>query len=107
MEKALKKGEDYIGVSVVYLCHDGEGNYLLNKRSNQTRDEHGTWDSGGGGLEFNDTVEGTLKKEITEEYCVDVINSEFLGFRDVHRTNNGQPTHWVTLDFKVLIDREK
>ena len=107
MDQHLKKGEDYAGVTVVYLCHDGRGNYLLNKRSNQTRDEHGTWDSGGGGLEFNDTVEGTLKKEIREEYCTDVIGYQFLGFRDIHRTNEGRPTHWIALDFKVLVDREK
>ena len=107
MDKNLKKGEDYTGVTVVYLCHDGKGNYLLNKRSNQTRDEHGTWDPGGGGLEFGDTVENTLKKEIKEEYCTDVIRYEFLGFRDVHRMNNDRPTHWIALDFKVLINRDK
>lgn len=107
MEKVLKKGEDYTGITVVYLCHDGKGNYLLNKRSNQTRDEHGTWDAGGGGLEFGDTVENTLRKEIKEEYCTDVMSYEFLGYRDVHRTHNGNPTHWIALDFKVLVDREK
>jgi len=107
MDQQLRKGEDYTGVTVVYLCHDGRGNYLLNKRSNQTRDEHGTWDPGGGGLEFNDTVENTLRKEIKEEYCTDVIGYQVLGFRDVHRINNGRPTHWIALDFKVLVNREK
>jgi hypothetical protein len=29
---------------------------------------------------------------------------EFLGFRDVHRENNGEKTHWIALDFKVLVD---
>ena len=103
----MKKGEDYTGVSIIYLCHDGKGNYLLNKRSVQARDENGRWDCGGGGLEFGDTVENTLKKEIQEEYCTDVIGYEFLGYRDVHRMNNGRPTHWIALDFKVLVDRDK
>jgi len=103
----MKKGEDYTGVSIVYLCHDGNGNYLFNKRSNKCRDEHGTWDQGGGGLEFNDTVENTLKREIGEEYCTDVISYDFLGYRDVHREHNGVKTHWIALDFKVLIDGEK
>jgi ADP-ribose pyrophosphatase YjhB (NUDIX family) len=107
MDQKLKKGEDYTGVTVVYLCHDGRGNFLLNKRGNQTRDEHGTWDAGGGGLEFNDTVENTLRKEIKEEYCTDVISFEFLGFRDVHRMHEGRPTHWIALDFMVLVDRDK
>lgn len=103
----MKKGEDYTGVSVIYLCHDGKGNYLLNKRSANCRDEHGRWDCGGGGLEFGDTVENTLKKEIMEEYGVEVLGSEFLGFRDVHREHDGMKTHWIALDYKVLVDREK
>ena len=103
----MKKGEDYTGVTVVYFCHDGKGNFLLNKRSINCRDEHGTWDPGGGGLEFGDTVENSLKKEIMEEYCTDVLEYEFLGYRDVHRENNGKKTHWIALDFKVLIDRNK
>ncbi|MFA6338751.1 MAG: NUDIX domain-containing protein [Candidatus Paceibacterota bacterium] len=103
----MKKGEDYTGVAIVYLCHDGEGNILLNKRSKNCRDEHGRWDCGGGGLDFGDTVENTLRKEIREEFCTDVLNYEFLGYRDVHREHEGKKTHWVSLDFKVLIDRSK
>jgi len=48
-----------------------------------------------------------LKREIKEEYCADVLASEFLGFRDIHRTHNGKKTHWVALDFKVLVDSSK
>jgi ADP-ribose pyrophosphatase YjhB (NUDIX family) len=103
----MKKGEDFTGVTVVYLCHDGKGNFLLNKRSVNCRDEHGTWDPGGGGLEFGDTVEDTLRKEIAEEYCVEPLDFKFLGYRDIHREHNGKKTHWISLDFKVLIDREK
>ncbi len=103
----MKKGLDYTGVSISYFCHDGKGNFLMAKRSNNCRDEHGKWDQGGGGLEFADTVLGTLKKEIQEEYCTDVLAYEFLGYRDVHREHEGQKTHWVALDFKVLVDRKK
>jgi len=103
----MKKGFDYTGVSIVFLCHDGKGNYLLNKRGKNCRDEHGCWDPGGGGLEFGDTVIDTLKKEVSEEYCTDIISHEFLGYRDVHREHDGRKTHWVALDFKVLVDRKK
>ena len=103
----MKKGEDYTGITIIYTCHDGEGNYLLNKRGVNCRDEQGSWDFGGGGLEFGDTVENTLRKEIIEEYCTDVISYEFLGYRDVHRENNGKKTHWLALDFKVLVDPKK
>ncbi len=103
----MKKGEDFTGVTIVYFCHDGNGNFLMNKRSANCRDEHGCWDQGGGGLEFGDTVENTIRKEVQEEYCTDVINFEFLGYRDIHRTHNDKNTHWVALDFKVLVDKEK
>lgn len=101
----MRKGEDFTGVSIIYFCHDGEGNFLLNKRSNNCRDEHGNWDIGGGGLEFGDNVLNTLRKEIKEEYCADVLDYEFLGYRDVHRENSGVKTHWIALDFKVKVDR--
>ena len=101
----MKKGEDYVGVTIVFLCHDGEGNYFLSKRSANCRDEHGRWCPGGGGLEFGDTPENTLRKEIREEYGTEVLDHEFLGFRDVHREHEGKPTHWIALDFKVCIDR--
>jgi ADP-ribose pyrophosphatase YjhB (NUDIX family) len=103
----MKKGEDFTGITIVFHCHDGNGNFLLSKRSVNCRDEIGTWDPGGGGLELHDSVEGTLKKEILEEYCTDIIEHEFLGFRDVHREHDGIRTHWLALDFKVLVDKEK
>jgi len=102
----MKKGVDYTGVTIVYFCHDGKGNFVMSKRNNNCRDEHGCWDPGGGGLEFGDTVENTLCKEIEEEYCTKVINFEFLGYRDVHREHGGNKTHWIALDFKVQIDRD-
>ena len=101
------KGQDYTGISIVFLCTDGKGNLLMQKRSENCRDEHNRWDCGSGGLDVHDTVEGTLKKELMEEYCVTPISYEFLGYRDVHRINNGEKTHWVALDYKVLVERGK
>ncbi len=98
------KGKDFVGVTVVYFCHDGRGNVLMHKRGENARDENGRWDIGGGALEFGDTVEDRLRQEIKEEYCAEVKDFEFLGFRDVHREKEGEPTHWIALDFKVLVD---
>ena len=103
----MNKGEDFIGVGIIYLCHDGNGNFLLHKRGEKARDENGKWDIGGGALEFGEKVEDTLKREIKEEYGTDILSSEFLGFRDVHREKDGKPTHWIALDFKVLVDTGK
>ncbi len=105
--KGCEKGVDFVGVSVVYFCHDGKGNFVMQKRGKNARDEHGRWDIGAGGLEVGDSVEETLRKEIMEEYCTEVLDFEFLGMRDVFREHNGQKNHWVMLDFKVLVNSEK
>lgn len=103
----MKKGIDFIGITVSYLCHDGNENFLLNKRSTNCRDEHGAWDFGGGGLEVGQSVEECLRQEIMEEYCTDIVNSEFLGYRDIFREINGEKTHWLCLQFLVEVDRSK
>ena len=100
------KGVDYIGIAVVYFCHDGKGNFLMHKRGAGARDENGKWDIGAGGIEFGDTAEQTLRKEIMEEYGTEVKEFEFMGYRnDIYRkTPEGKPIHWISLDFKVLVD---
>jgi ADP-ribose pyrophosphatase YjhB (NUDIX family) len=103
----MRKGFDYVGVTVSFYCHDGQGNVVLHKRTENCRDEHNKWDCGGGGVEFGLSIEENLRKEVMEEYCVEVLDYEFLAYRDVHRVHNGEKTHWIALDFKVLVDREK
>ena len=104
----MKKGVDHLGVCVVFFCHDGKGRFLLTRRTNKARDEHGTWDPGGGGVNFGESVTRTIRREIKEEYCTDVLEIEFLGFRDVHRKDEkGRKTHWIALDHKVRINPKK
>ena len=103
----MKNGEDCIGIAVVFLCHDGKNSYLFAKRSKNCRDERDKWDYGGGGIDFGDDIIETLRREIREEYCTDVLDYEFLGYRNVLRKEKLGPTHWITLDFKVLVDPKK
>jgi 8-oxo-dGTP diphosphatase len=103
----MQKGVDFVGVSVVYFCHDGKGKFVMAKRSQNARDEQGRWDIGAGGLEYEDSAEDTLRKEIKEEYCADVLKFEFIGYRDVFRNHQGKATHWVALDFKVLVNPDQ
>lgn len=100
----MKKGHDYIGVGVTFFCHDGVGRFVMGKRSKNARDEHGHWDLGGGGIEFGESAEDTVRREIREEYGAEVLALEFLGYMDVHREHGGAPTHWISLAFKVLVD---
>ena len=101
----MHPGFDFTGITVVFACHDGEGNFLFSKRSANARDEHGRWDIGAGAMELGSSPEETLAKEIKEEYLTEVVEFEFLGYRNVLRLPDGIPSHWLTLDFKVLVDR--
>ena len=60
----MKIGIDCIGISTSFYCHDGEGKWLLHKRSDKCRDEKGTWDSGGGKVEVGLTLDENVLKEI-------------------------------------------
>lgn len=104
----MKRGVDVPGVSVVFFCHNGRGNFIMGKRSKTTRDERGRWDLGGGAVELGEKAEEALKREIKEEYGAGILQFEFLGYRDALRVDhNKNKTHWVCLDFKVLIDKRK
>ena len=100
----LKPGIDYIGVCVVFFCHDGKGNFLMGKRGPNARDEHGRWDIGSEALEPGEDFEKTLQRGIKEEYSAKVLEYEFLGCRSVCRQQGYHETHWVAIDFKVKID---
>jgi len=95
---------EHIRTSVVFFCHDGNGKYLLNKRSQNCRDEQGTWDPGGGSVEFGERLVDAVMREIQEEFCTTPKDIEFMGYRDVMREQNGKKTHWVSHDFRVLVD---
>lgn len=101
----LKRGIDFIGVSVVFFCHDGQKRILLHKRSKHCRDEQGTWDSGGGAMEYGESVKDSVIREIQEEYGVTPQKIQFIEHADVHRQlADGTPTHWIALRFAALID---
>lgn len=89
-------------VSCVFICHDGTGKILLARRSSGARDEPGTWDCGAGALEFGETFEAAVTREVKEEYAVQPREIALLGVRNVVRTT--PLSHWVAVVFAVLID---
>ncbi len=102
------KGISFTGITTVFFCHDGRGNLFLAKRSNNARDEHGRWDPGGGGLKHGQAVEENMLREVKEEYGVEPLESEFIGYIDAFRkSQEGLPTHWVAMCFAVKVDPAK
>ena len=102
------KGISFVGVMTTFLCHDGRGSFFLAKRSQRARDEQGNWDTGAGGLKWGQTAEENVRREVKEEYGVDPLRVEFLGYDDVFRElKDGTPTHWLALRFVVLVDPKR
>lgn len=99
-------GIDYVGISLGFICHDGQGNILMHKRSKNTRDQHGHWDWGGGKMELGETIEEGLLRELQEEYGVDGKIEHVLP--PVDWVSKGKITaHWVVLLHIVKVDRDK
>ena len=103
----LKKGVDFIGLTCVFFCHDGDGNLLMHKRSKNCRDEIGRWDTGSGSMEFGETPERAVVREIQEEYSVQPKNLQFCGVRNVLRMNGTVQTHWVAFVFVAQVNPKK
>lgn len=100
----LRRGLDYIGVSCSFIIHDGAGRILLQRRGPKARDENGNWDIGGGAIEFGESIEETLRREIKEELCVEPAQVEFLTVYDAHRELNAAKTHWIAIIYAVQVD---
>lgn len=106
-DMGLQRGIDYIGVTVVFFCHDGKGKYLLHKRSKNCRDEIGNWDPGGGSMEHGESFEEAVRREVKEEYSVEAKELMHVGTWNVVRKNNKTKSHWVAIIFKVKVDSDK
>jgi len=103
----LRRGVDYIGVTVPFVVHDGKGNFLLQKRSDKCRDEQGSWDVGGGSMEFGEEWEEAVRREVMEELGVECQEVKFLSVFNAVRDNNGTPTHWIALVHAAKVDPSK
>lgn len=102
------KGVSFTGITTVFFCHDGQGRLLLQKRSQKARDERGRWDPGGGGLKHGESIETSLKRELLEEYNVEPLDLQFIGYFDAFRKNDdSHDTHWLAMCFAVLVDPAK
>jgi 8-oxo-dGTP diphosphatase len=100
----LRRGIDHIGVGVCCVVHDGKGNMLMMKRGDKARDEQGRWDIVGGAIEFGESIDSAIKRELYEEICTKPLEIKFVGAYDAHREHNGDKTHWVQLLHTVLVN---
>lgn len=95
----MKKGIDYIGVGVGAVILNEKKELLLLLRNKQP--EAGHWSIPGGAVEFNETLEDAIIREVKEETDVKIEILSLLG-----ATNHILPEegiHWVTMPFLTRI----
>lgn len=93
----MKPGYDSVGVGCGALIINDKREALLLKRTSKTRNQAGFWMQPGGGVEFGERVEDSVKREIKEELGIDIEILRFLSFTEGIMPEEKQ--HWVALSF--------
>ncbi|MBI2074858.1 MAG: NUDIX domain-containing protein [Candidatus Levybacteria bacterium] len=102
----MKAGVDYIGVSVGALIVNNKGEILLSKRSKLTRNEQGSWEAPGGAVDFFEKREDAIKREVKEEFGVEINIIDVLQASDEILPKYKQ--HWIATTYLAKIkDRQK
>lgn len=93
----MKRGIDYIGVGVGAVIFNKEGKIFLAKRGKKARNETGKWEFPGGGLEFGESFENTIIREMKEEFGIDIEVIDQLA--TFNHLIPDEKQHWVALAF--------
>src|SRR3989344_6034961 len=78
----MKRGIDYIGVGVGAAIFNKEGKIFITKRGKEAKNERDKWEIPGGSVEFGETFEQAIKREIKEENGIEIEIIELLGLCD-------------------------
>jgi len=93
----MKRGIDYIGVGVGAVIVNNDGKFFLSQRGPLSKNERGLWEFPGGSVEFGETLADALKREMLEEYGIQIEVGELLDVVDHILPEEKQ--HWVSPAF--------
>ncbi len=99
----MKKGVDYIGVSVGALILNDKGEIFLSKRSKNCRNERGCWEIPGGGVKFGEKLKDAIRREMKEEYGIEIRILHQFPAADHLIPNEKQ--HWVPSVFLTRLKK--
>jgi len=99
----MKKGIDYIGVSVGALILNDKDEIFLSKRSKNCRNEKGCWEIPGGGVRFGERLKDAIRREMKEEYGIEIKILHQFPAADHLIPNEKQ--HWVPSVFLSRLKR--
>ena len=88
----MNKKRPKVGVAAIIIK---DGQVLLGKR--KTRIGNGEWGFPGGHLEFNESIEDCVEREVREETGLSIKNVRFGAITNDVRPEEG--THYITLFF--------
>ena len=97
----MKRGVDFIGVSAGAMILNDQGDVFLSKRSQKATNEKGCWETPGGSVYFGEKLEEAVKREILEEYGVDIEIVEQFPAADHIIPDENQ--HWVATTFLARV----
>lgn len=97
----LRRGIDYIGVGVGALIVDANGRLFLSRRGAESKNERGLWEFHGGSVEFGEKLADALRREMLEEYGIEIQVGELLDVVDHILPDEKQ--HWVSPAFVCTI----
>ena len=90
----MKKWVDYIGVGVGAAIFNGEGKLFITLRGKEAKNERRMWEIPGGSVEFGETFEQAIVREMREEVGVEIEVGELLGICNHIIPEEHQ--HWVS-----------
>src|SRR3989344_185856 len=96
-----KNGVDYIGVSAGAMIFNDKNELFVSKRSKNAKNERGCWETPGGSVNFGETLEEAVRREIKEEYGIDIEILEQFPAADHIISDEHQ--HWVATTFLARI----
>ena len=97
----MKRGIDYIGVGVGAIVVDDKGRLFLARRGPLAKNERGRWEFPGGSVEFGEKLADALKREMREEYGIEIEVRHLLDVADHILPDEGQ--HWVSPTYVCAI----
>ena len=84
------------------IIENNQNRVLILKRAN-SRYGVDSWCLPGGKVDFNETVEEAVTKEIREETGLNCLSAQFLFYHDCLPTPD-LPTHYINLYFKCTVE---
>ena len=100
----MKAGKDFIGVGVGATILNNKNEILLLKRRqsiSEDRTTSGMWSVPGGEVDFMETIEDAIKREVREEIGVDVEIVKHIGYTD--QILKKSKVHWSCHHFLCKI----